>query len=44
MLAKAVEEMSWALPILRKALWHPNDEGVLNDFRTTLAEIEKEMQ
>ena len=40
-LAKAVEEMQWALPILKRCLQHPNDIGSLDDFRTVLAKLEK---
>ena len=41
-LTKAMEEMRWALPILEKYLQHPNDIWSVNDFRTVLAELEKE--
>jgi len=41
-LAKAIDEMTWALPILKRCLTHPNDEYKVEDFRTVLAELEGE--
>ena len=41
-LAKAVEEMQWALPILKRYLDHPNDIWMVDDFRATLDELKEE--
>ena len=35
-----VDEMEWALPILRRHLDHPNDEGALLSFEAALAALE----
>ena len=39
-LAKAIDEMTWALPILKRCLTHPNDEWKVEDFRAVLSEID----
>ena len=38
-LAKAIDEMTWALPILKRCLTHPNDEWKVEDFRAVLSEL-----
>jgi hypothetical protein len=39
---KAVDEMTWALPVLEKYIAHPNDHWKLDCFRAVLAELEGE--
>jgi hypothetical protein len=45
-LAKAVDEMTWALPtrelarLVRDYLAHPNDGWLIESFRNTLTELE----
>jgi hypothetical protein len=39
--ARLVEEMQWALPILKRYLNHPNDEACLSDFENAIVAVRK---
>jgi len=38
----AISEMKWALPILERHMTHPNDDGMLRDFRDAIERLGEE--